>query len=335
MGNADKLPTGNQKGVIMESRTNRERRQPLAQYLTELDGLPLLSKQQEAELSERWLKHGDASARNQLVERNLGLVLWTARQFTWSGLDIADLVQEGNLGLMKAADRYDHRVGRFPSYASHWIRSTIRKYAQDHSATAIRFPVSFQTLKRWLLRTKRELIIQNGVAPSNGEIATHLGITEDRVRDAFATVHLGAVSLDDSVHGAQGSDGKPVTFQALVENLNSFQPDVCLLAVEELYAAKARIAEALDAVAAVLQRSPRDLSIFRQFYDLDGLGERRTLAVVAEMQTPRMTRERVRQIIARTWKQVSTRGVLMNHNLFLAEQARMEALEEFVDAIIN
>lgn len=150
-------------------------------YLKSIGNHPRLSFDQEKELSTRALQ-GDQAAINQLVECNLLLVVSIAKKYYGCGLPLLDLIQEGNLGLMKAAEKYDGTKGfRFSTYATYWIRQAISRALGEHSRT-IRIPANMVELLSKVKKATAELTQKNQKAPTDKEIAEHLGVELDKVQ---------------------------------------------------------------------------------------------------------------------------------------------------------
>jgi RNA polymerase primary sigma factor len=173
----------------------------LSGYLSKIGQRRLLSAHQEISLSRR-ARAGDQRARKKLVERNLRLVIPVAKRYRGMGLPFEDLIQEGNIGLMKAVERFDPERGfRFSTYATWWIRQAIGRAVADKGRT-IRVPVYMGQKMRKTIRTFNELSAELGRQPTDEEVAEQLGWTIDEVRDARdATTET--TSLNGPISGAQ------------------------------------------------------------------------------------------------------------------------------------
>jgi RNA polymerase primary sigma factor len=173
----------------------------LSGYLSKIGQRRLLSAHQEISLSRR-ARAGDQRARKKLVERNLRLVIPVAKRYRGMGLPFEDLIQEGNIGLMKAVERFDPERGfRFSTYATWWIRQAIGRAVADKGRT-IRLPVYMGEKMRKTIRTYNELSAELGRQPTDEEVAEQLGWTIDEVRDARdATTET--TSLNGPISGAQ------------------------------------------------------------------------------------------------------------------------------------
>ncbi len=155
---------------------------PVRLYLREIGRVPLLTAAQEVALAKRAERH-DMAAKRQLVEANLRLVVSIAKRFTWSGLPLLDLIQEGNLGLMRAVEKFDYRRGsKFSTYATWWIRQAVSRATADKSRT-IRIPVHMVEQINRLIRVQRELEHELAREPTREEIAVGMETTPDRVRE--------------------------------------------------------------------------------------------------------------------------------------------------------
>jgi RNA polymerase primary sigma factor len=169
----------------------------LRSYLTEIGRYPLLTRAEEVQLAKR-IEAGDPAARRRLVESNLRLVVTIAKTYRTGALDLLDLIQEGTLGLMKAADRYDWRRGtKFSTYAAWWIRSGIIE-ALNVSLHPIRIPDSVRERAADVQRTEQALTARLGRRPTVAEIGTELGLSAAQVADARAAAQA-VGSLDDPV----------------------------------------------------------------------------------------------------------------------------------------
>jgi len=166
-------------------------------YLKEIGKTPLLTAEQEVELAKR-VEAGDQKAKEQLIKANLRLVVSVAKKYMNRGLHLLDLVQEGGLGLMKAADKYDYRKGfKFSTYATWWIRQAITRAIAEQSRT-IRVPVHMVETINKMIRISRKLVQQHGREPTDEEIAREMEIEERKVEDIRKVSQL-PVSLETPV----------------------------------------------------------------------------------------------------------------------------------------
>ncbi len=245
-------------------------------YLREIGQVPLLNAAQEVELAKR-IEAGDASARRALAEANLRLVVSIAKRYVGRGLHLLDLIQEGNLGLMRAVEKFDYTKGfKFSTYATWWIRQAITRAIADKART-IRVPVHMVETINKLNRVERELLQQVGREPTAEEIAEKMGITTDRVEE-IRKVAQDPVSLDTPV-----GDGEDTELKDFVEDMDAATP------VEA--AGRRLLQEELD--LALHGLTPREEAVLRRRFGFTD-GRVRTLEEVgAEFG---VTRERIRQI---------------------------------------
>ena len=170
---------------------------PFRMYLRDIGKTPLLTAEEEVALAKR-IEAGDAEAKKRLTEANLRLVVSIAKRYTGKGMHSLDLIQEGNIGLMKAAEKFDYRKGfKFSTYATWWIRQTITRAIADQSRT-IRIPVHMSELMAKVARARRQLIQELGKDPTPGEIAEKAGIPEEKVREILK-ISQGPVSLETPI----------------------------------------------------------------------------------------------------------------------------------------
>ena len=245
-------------------------------YLKRISSIPLLSAEQEKELAQRILTE-DEGARKKMVESNLRLVVSIAKKFAGRGLPLLDLIEEGNLGLIKAVGKFDHKRGtKFSTYASWWIRQAISRAISDQGRT-IRLPVHINDLINKWLRVSRELaqtLVRN---PTVSEIADSMGISEDKVK-SIAKLAQQPASLETPVNDP--SQGQLSDLLADISVISPFEELDDNLQREE-------IIKLLDR----LKESEREILIQR--YGLvDGIP--RTLEEIGK--DFNLTRERIRQI---------------------------------------
>jgi RNA polymerase primary sigma factor len=170
-------------------------------FLQEVRRYPLLTKEQEVELAKR-IEQGDLEAKDRLVNSNLRLVISNARKYQGHDLPLLDLIQEGILGLIRAAEKFDWRKGyKFSTYATFWIRQALQR-ALDNRSRTIRIPVHLGQRERKIGRVQRELIAQTGREPSDEEIAKAADLSVDEVREARETARV-VTSLDRPVGEAE------------------------------------------------------------------------------------------------------------------------------------
>ncbi len=257
---------------------------PVRMYLKEIGRVPLLSWPQEVDLAQR-IEAGDDRARKQLTEANLRLVVSIAKRYVGRGMHLLDLIQEGNLGLLKAVEKFDYRKGyKFSTYATWWIRQAITRAIADQART-IRIPVHMVETINKLMRVERQLLQDLGRQPQPAEIAAEMGIDEEKVRE-IQKIAQEPVSLETPIGEEEDS------------HLGDFIPDEEVLAPAE--AASARLLkEQLEEVLDTL--TDREEEVLRLRFGLDD-GKQRTLEEVGRVFG--VTRERIRQIEAKALRKL-------------------------------
>jgi RNA polymerase primary sigma factor len=184
-------------------KTNGETPEPLARYLAQTGQEMLLTHEEEIDLGRR-VRAGDKKAREKLIEKNLRLVVSVAKKYRGMGLPFGDLIQEGNIGLMKAADKYDPERGwRFATYATWWIRQAVQRAVADKGRT-IRVPVHMGEKMRKMARVYYELSAELAREPTDEEVAERIGWDVDRVRDVKSAIP-DATSLNRSLSSEEDS----------------------------------------------------------------------------------------------------------------------------------
>ena len=268
-----------------EQQITAEMTGPLQIYLNEIGQIPLLSEAEERELGEKSAA-GDASARQKLAEGNLRLVVSLAKHYTGRGVPIMDLIQEGNMGLMHAAEKYDHtKENRFSTYAAWWIKEAMQR-AIDQQSREIRVPVHVAENMKRVQKAARELQQTLGRDAAPAEIAQKLGDkTEAEVMDIISYLQS-PVSLESPV----GEDGED-SLGDLVEDRTETTPEEAM----NILARQEEVQELLGSL------TEREQQVIRLRY---GLGEERpqTLEEIGSMLG--VTRERVRQIEARAMEKL-------------------------------
>ena len=183
--------------------SDREDPNPLARYFGQIVRGRLLTHEEEIDLGRR-TREGDETARSKLIEKNLRLVIPIAKTYRGMGLSFGDLIQEGNIGLMRAADKFDPEKGfRFSTYATWWIRQAIQRAVADKGRT-IRVPVHMGEKIRKMARTYNELSVQLEREPTDEEVAEELGWDVDRVKDVKSALP-DATSLNQPLSSDEGS----------------------------------------------------------------------------------------------------------------------------------
>ena len=260
---------------------------PVRMYLKEIGKVPLLTADEEVELSKQMEEGGEAGkqARQRLAEANLRLVVSIAKRYVGRGMLFLDLIQEGNLGLIKAVEKYDYRKGfKFSTYATWWIRQAITRAIADQART-IRIPVHMvETINR-LIRIQRQLLQELGREPSPEEIAEAMDIPVEKVRE-IQKVSQEPVSLETPIGEEEDS------------HLGDFIQDENVQVPAEA-AAYTLLREQLDEVLDTL--TERERQVLRLRFGLDD-GRARTLEEVGR--EFHVTRERIRQIEAKALRKL-------------------------------
>ena len=257
---------------------------PVKMFLKEIGKIPLLTYEQENELAERMVK-GDKEAKKQLIESNLRLVVSIAKKYIGRGMHFLDLIQEGNLGLIKAVDKFDQSKGyKFSTYATWWIRQAITRAIADQART-IRIPVHMVETINKLIRTSRHLLQTLGREPTPEEIAEELEMSVDRVREVLKVAQE-PISLETPVGEEDES------------NLGNFIPDEDAPSPSE-QAADVLLREHIEDVMQTL--TPREAKVLKLRFGLQD-GRMRTLEEVGKEFD--VTRERIRQIEAKALRKL-------------------------------
>lgn len=257
---------------------------PVRMYLKEIGKVPLLSSEEEIELANR-IEAGDQAAKKKLAEANLRLVVSIAKRYVGRGMLFLDLIQEGNLGLIKAVEKFDYRKGfKFSTYATWWIRQAITRAIADQART-IRIPVHMVETINKLIRVSRQLLQELGREPQPEEVAKIMEMPVDKVREIMKIAQE-PVSLETPIGEEEDS------------HLGDFIPDDEAPAPAEA-AAFTMLKEQLINVLDTL--TPREEKVLRLRFGLDD-GRARTLEEVGKEFN--VTRERIRQIEAKALRKL-------------------------------
>ena len=257
---------------------------PVRMYLKEIGNVPLLSADEETELARR-MEEGDEEAKKKLAEANLRLVVSIAKRYVGRGMLFLDLIQEGNLGLIKAVEKFDYSKGyKFSTYATWWIRQAITRAIADQART-IRIPVHMVETINKLVRVQRQLLQELGREATPEEIAEKMDIPVERVRE-IQKISQEPVSLETPIGEEEDS------------HLGDFLPDENVPVPDEA-AAFTMLKEQLNEVLGTL--TDREQRVLKLRFGLDD-GKARTLEEVGK--EFKVTRERIRQIEAKALRKL-------------------------------
>ena len=257
---------------------------PVKVYLKEIGRVPLLSAEEEVELAIR-MSEGDVAAKKRLSEANLRLVVSIAKRYVGRGMQFLDLIQEGNLGLIKAVEKFDHTKGfKFSTYATWWIRQAITRAIADQART-IRIPVHMVETINKVKKVNSQLLHENGHEPTNEQIAEKLEMPVEKVREIMRVAQE-PVSLETPLGEEEDS------------HLGDFIPDEDAPAPSDM-ASHTMLKEQLAEVLSTL--TPREEKVLRLRFGLED-GRSRTLEEVGKEFN--VTRERIRQIEAKALRKL-------------------------------
>ncbi|KFA57443.1 RNA polymerase sigma factor RpoD [Mageeibacillus indolicus] len=257
---------------------------PVRMYLKEIGKVPLLNAEEEKDLA-RAMKEGSQEAKDRLCEANLRLVVSIAKRYVGRGMQFLDLIQEGNLGLIKAVDKFDYEKGfKFSTYATWWIRQAITRAIADQART-IRIPVHMVETINKLIRVQRQLLQELGREPEVEELAQEMGISPEKVRE-IQKISQEPVSLEKPIGEEEDS------------HLGDFIPDDDAPSPAD-QAAFTLLKEQLLEILSGL--TPREEKVLRLRFGLDD-GRSRTLEEVGREFN--VTRERIRQIEAKALRKM-------------------------------
>ncbi len=274
--NEDGLPVAGEQSITIDD--------PVKVYLKEIGRVPLLSSEEEVDLAIR-ISNGDVAAKQRLSEANLRLVVSIAKRYLGRGMQFLDLIQEGNLGLIKAVEKFDYTKGfKFSTYATWWIRQAITRAIADQART-IRIPVHMVETINKVKKVQSQLLHQNGHEPSPDEIAEVIDMPVDKVREIMRVAQE-PVSLETPIGEEEDS------------HLGDFIPDNDAPAPADA-ASHTMLREQLADVLSTL--TPREAKVLRLRFGLED-GRSRTLEEVGKEFN--VTRERIRQIEAKALRKL-------------------------------
>ena len=272
----DGLPVAGEQSITIDD--------PVKVYLKEIGRVPLLSSEEEVDLAIR-ISNGDVAAKQRLSEANLRLVVSIAKRYLGRGMQFLDLIQEGNLGLIKAVEKFDYTKGfKFSPYATWWIRQAITRAIADQART-IRIPVHMVETINKVKKVQSQLLHQNGHEPSPDEIAEVIDMPVDKVREIMRVAQE-PVSLETPIGEEEDS------------HLGDFIPDNDAPAPADA-ASHTMLREQLADVLSTL--TPREAKVLRLRFGLED-GRSRTLEEVGKEFN--VTRERIRQIEAKALRKL-------------------------------
>ena len=257
---------------------------PVRMYLKEIGVVPLLTNEEEQELA-ILVEQGDTEAKQRLAEANLRLVVSIAKRYVGRGMQFLDLIQEGNMGLMKAVDKFDYAKGfKFSTYATWWIRQAITRAIADQART-IRIPVHMVETINKLVREQRNLLQELGQDPTPEQIAERMDMTPDKVREILKIAQE-PVSLETPIGEEDDSHLGDFIEDEVIENPVDYTTRVVL---------REQLDEVLDTL------TDREENVLRLRFGLDD-GKMRTLEDVGKVFN--VTRERIRQIEAKALRKL-------------------------------
>lgn len=292
------IPKTNEMNVIAADDKVQGTDDPVKVYLKEIGRVPLLTPEEEIELAIR-IADNDEKAKKKLAEANLRLVVSIAKRYVGRGMQFLDLIQEGNLGLIKAVDKFDYTKGfKFSTYATWWIRQAITRAIADQART-IRIPVHMVETINKVKKTNSQLLHKNGRDPTAEEIANELGMTVGKVREILRVAQE-PVSLETPIGEEEDS------------HLGDFIPDDDAPAPADA-ASILLLKEQLDEVLQTL--TPREAKVLSMRFGLES-GHPHTLEEVGKYFN--VTRERIRQIEAKALRK-------------LRHPSRSKKLKDFLD----
>ena len=278
-------------GAASESAPSED---PLKLYVRQIGGGALLTREEERELARR-KDEGDELAKKKLIESNLRLVMAITRNYTKASVPLLDLIQEGNLGLIRAVEKFDYKLGfKLSTYATWWIRQAITRALADQGRT-IRLPVHVADQVRRLLRARRQLAQKFNREPTIAELAKETQQSEERVRELLELVE-NPVSLETPI-----GDGESL-YGDLIEDVNALAP----------HEQSAQQARGRELAGALEQLNPRMRRVLSLRFGLDGEPPQTLEEVGSQLG---ITRERVRQLETRALRELRNANPGLEHYL--------------------
>lgn len=297
----------------------------------------LLTPEDEIKHGKSVLESGCIFSRNELVKHNLRLVFKVATRYKNRGLEFSDLLQEGNIGLIRAAEKYDYKRGfRFSTYATWWIRQTIER-AIVNSGKDIRLPMHVHQLRNRVLKIVRTIESETGKSATDKEVALRMDEDIEFIRKALYCLNIDMVTIDGV---SQKNYGDDIDSRTLLEYMESdfFNPEQNVEVLCEIEQAMASLKELAEGLSGLCERgslNEKQIGVFKKRYGLDdGSLEVHTLESVAKEY--KLTRERVRQIVVIVWKKLDATN-LFNNSMCSNELAilqmfnRVHEFEKLVD----